>query len=213
MMPMTTGAPVDKARANYRFADTTANRCAMCAFFRAEEYGDSGAGRCSQVGGTIRPDATCDYNAPVEQVALSVDGYTVVKTDDSQHLIYGWGYVTHRADGTAVVDHSGETIDLDELEKAATDFVLTSRASGEDHTEGIDGALVEAFMVTDEKLAAMTTNPETGTADAEAFEAVRKALPRGLWLGFYIADDAAYARAKSSRSAFSIEGTALRTAV
>lgn len=203
---------VDKATVAYRFADSPETRCAMCAHYEPGEYTD-GAGECGMVAGPIRVDATCDRNMPATPVALSVDGYSVVKSDDSAHTVYGWAYVTHRADGSQVVDHSGETIDLDELERAATDFVLHSRGSGEDHTEGISGELVEAFMVTDLKLSAMTMDPENGQPDDAAFEAVRKALPRGLWLGFYIPDDDAYERAKSSKSAFSIEGTAVREPV
>ena len=209
MMVPTTRA--DKATAGYRFADDMGSRCAVCAYYQPG-YSE-GQGECALVAGPIRADAMCDMMMPAPAPVV-LKGYEVVKSDDSEHLVFGWAYLSVRKDGSEVVDHSGETIDIDELEKAAYEFALTSRESGEDHDGGpISGELVESFVVTDEKLSAMTCNPESGEADDEAFEAVRKNLPRGYWLGFHIADDNAYERAKSSKTAFSIEGSAVRTPV
>ena len=203
--------PADKAMVGYTFAATAETRCAVCAHYKP--YGESG--ECELVAGNIRPDATCNlFVAAPDPVVVTVDGYSVVKSDDRLNMVFGWGYLSVRKDGSTVVDHSGETVEIAELEVAAYRFALESRASGEDHDGGpVSGALVESFVVTDEKLAAMTADPETGEPDVDAFAAGRKNQPRGYWLGFYIEDDAAYERAKSSKSAFSIEGTAIREPV
>jgi len=136
--------------------------------------------------------------------------YEVRKADDEHQIVLGWATIAIAKDGTTVVDAHGDTIAVEELELAAYDFVLSSRASGQDHDAdyAADGALVESVVFTDDKLTAWATDPATGTVDHGALDVLKSTLPRGWWVGFHIADPAAYARAKTSHTAFSIEGTA-----
>lgn len=223
-----------KSQTNYRFdLDVQGQRCGQCRFYLPVGL----PGACRLVAGPIRPDAVCDLfepqdvpesgseaeriqqrqtddtMAPDQVVAMSVKGeYTVAKADDTAQNVFGWAYISISKDGEEVVDHSGEVIDIDELEKASYDFVLRSRVSGEDHDGGeVDGQLIEAMVFTDEKLEALAKD-ETGEVDDVALQSLRKSLPLGLWVGFHISDRQAFERAKSGKGAFSIEGTAERVA-
>ena len=128
----------------------------------------------------------------------------ILKTDDEQRLVFGWASVSLTADGQLLTDLQSDVIYPEELEKCAYDFVLKFRAAGEmhDHAErrGVTGTLVESFVCTPEKLAAM------GLQKGTAHEV-------GWWVGFKF-DAESYARVKSGDySMFSIQGTAERQLV
>lgn len=129
---------------------------------------------------------------------ISVAGeYRVAKSNDEQQLVFGWASVAVKKDGTPEVDFHDDVIASQDLELAAYDFVLNSRVSGEEHDGGEpDAVLVESVMFTKEKMTQLGI--PTGT------------LPEGWWVGFHIPDPAAYLRAKTSKTMFSIEGTAIR---
>lgn len=124
----------------------------------------------------------------------------ISKRDDEQRLVFGWLYVNKRADGSQVVDHSGETITLEELEKAGYQFALDSRRAKAMHRGADIGRLAELFVSTPEKRQAMGI-PE-GT------------LPDGIWVGMKVDDDAAWEGVKSGRyKMFSLGGRAIRRAL
>lgn len=117
----------------------------------------------------------------------------MLKVED-QRLVFGWANVAD------VVDSHGDIIPADVLEKAAYNFNLNFRDAGQMHTGGSVGRLVESFMVTPEKLAAM------GLAS--------DALPIGLWVGFKIDDADVWEKVKAGDyPMFSIQGRAVRTPV
>ena len=121
----------------------------------------------------------------------------IAKTDTEQRLVFGWLYVSKKADGTPVTDHSRERIQPHELEKAAYNFVLHSRTAGRSHEEIGVGRLVESVVFTAEKRKAM------GVPDG--------VLPDGHWVGFKIDEDEAWDGVKSGKfTMFSLGGTALR---
>lgn len=100
------------------------------------------------------------------------------------------------------VDLQGDILPLEELEKAAYEFVVTSRAADVLHNEQAVGTLVESFLVTPEKLMSM------GFA-----EEVAKSAAGGWWVGFRV-DDPTMDRVESGDLAmFSIGGRAVRTLV
>ena len=102
-------------------------------------------------------------------------------------------------DGEQVVDLSGETVDIEELESAMYDFVKESRESGDMHDGTVTGKLIESVVFTKDKLEAMGLQ--------------RDALPQGAWVGFQL-DAESFAKVKSGgRKAWSIEGAAERVAV
>lgn len=127
----------------------------------------------------------------------------ITKRDDEQRLVFGWLYVAKRADGTQVVDHSGEVISTDTLEKAAYGFVLDARTGGLMHRKTTEGGvlavarLVESVVFTPEKRKSMGI-PEG-------------VLPDAMWVGFKVDDDEAWEGIKSGRyTMLSLGGRATR---
>jgi len=120
-----------------------------------------------------------------------------VAKDMDQQLVFGWLYVCTKSDGTQVVDHSAEVVDIAELEKATYQFVLKSRVAGQMHEKIGVGRLVESICITREKRAAMGI-PEG-------------ILPDGTWVGFKIDDPETWDGVKSGRfKMFSFGGKAIR---
>jgi hypothetical protein len=133
---------------------------------------------------------TAEWRADVE----------IRKTDEDDHLVFGWLSVSQDENGNLIVDHHGDIITPDELEQAAYDFVLYSRQAGEMHeTIGV-GRLVESMVFTKDKQAALGI--PSGT------------VPVGWWVGFKIDDPDVWAKVKSGEyAAFSIGGMAIREEV
>jgi hypothetical protein len=128
--------------------------------------------------------------------------FAIEKVADEQQIVFGWLYVSETADGEQVIDHSGEYIVADDLELAAYDYVLSSRAGSLMHEEfySADGTPVaqccESVVTTREKQAAW------GLPDG--------ALQVGWWVGFKIYDASVWALVKSGDlSMFSIGGSAV----
>jgi hypothetical protein len=143
-----------------------------------------------------------------EEVETDVGKFNVAKLDTDKRLVFGWAYVTHDKDGEVVVDKSGEFIDdYEVLEKAAYEFVITSRTGGDHHERDLTtgraravGTMVESMMFTPEKIEKMGLPPGL--------------LPTGWWVGFKVTDDAAWQAVKAGeRPAFSIHGTAKKEPV
>lgn len=123
-----------------------------------------------------------DWSLPLE----------VKKSDPDQRLIFGWASVVEK-DGQAVVDKQGDIIPVEELEKAAYDFVLYSRTQSDMHDRLGVGRLVESMMFTKDKQAALGID-------------IGKI---GWFVGFRVDDDALWAAHKSgARPEFSIGGKA-----
>lgn len=119
--------------------------------------------------------------------------FKIEKTDDDQRLVFGWASVAVGDDGAPVVDHDGDIIPVQELEKAAYDFVLHSGQASDAHERAGIGQLVESMVITDEK------------RDRMGFGKGRS----GWWVGFKVHDDKVWKLVKSGDySEFSIEGEA-----
>jgi len=124
----------------------------------------------------------------------------IAKLDEDKQLAYGWLYVSRRKDGSQVVDHSGEVVSIEELEKAATAYALDHREAKEMHTGGSAGRLVEIWVSTPEKRAAM------GIPDG--------ILPDGIWVGYKVDDTGTWKKIRSGQlKMFSLGGRALRQAL
>ena len=123
--------------------------------------------------------------------------FRIAKADEEQQLIFGWASVAKRADGEVVTDWQDDIIEIGELEAAAYDYVLHSREGGERHERGGTATLIESFVVTKEKQAAL------GIPDG--------ILPEGWIVGFKVTDEAVWKKIKNGTySCFSIEGRAVR---
>jgi len=118
----------------------------------------------------------------------------IKKVDEERRMVFGYAYVAKRADGSAVVDHSGDRVDnVDSLEFAAYDYVLKSREGDVMHTRKQTSVLIESMVFTPEK--------------CEALGLAKDAMPMGWWVGFKILDDEAWEGVKTGKYAmFSIEG-------
>lgn len=132
-------------------------------------------------------------------------GFAIVaeiqKTVPEEQLVFGWSYVSDKGDSIDVVDHSGESMEIAELEKAAYGFnLLEKRSTGEMHLKADLGDLVESMVFTKEKYAAMGIEPE--------------GRPLGWWVGFKVKDSELWKGIKEGKfSMFSIEGSAVREAI
>ena len=121
------------------------------------------------------------------------ENFRITKMDDERRLVFGWANVAVRASGQQIIDHGDDLIDVEDLEEAAYQFVLDFRLSGAMHEGEVVGHMIESFMVTPEKVAAVGLPPN--------------ALPFGWWVGFWIKDDEAWAKIKrGDYRMFSIQG-------
>ncbi len=128
--------------------------------------------------------------------------FVITKTSEDQQIVFGWANVAIRKDGTVVEDLQDDIIEPEELEKAAYEYVLNFRDAGEKHDPGLrqKGKLVESVVFTKEKIAAMGL-PENS-------------VPVGWWVGYKIADRAAWEKIKSGEyRSFSVEGRGERVPV
>ena len=123
----------------------------------------------------------------------------IAKVDDDRRLVFGWASVAVTKNGETVIDHEGDMIDPRDLEDAAYSFVLKFGEANVNHTGPVVGRVVESFVSTPDKLAALGLPGD--------------ALPVGWWAGWYIESEEAWAGVKSGEfKSFSIEGIGVREA-
>ncbi len=126
---------------------------------------------------------------------------TIAKLDEDRRLVRGWASVVSK-DGIPLIDQQGDVIPAQVLEDAAYKFVADSRKTNVMHRGPATGEIVESFVATPEKYAAMGIPAE-----------VSKALPVGLWITAKV-DKPTFARVKSGElKMFSIEGRAKKRLV
>lgn len=116
----------------------------------------------------------------------------VVKSDDDQQVVYGWASIVE-VNGSPVIDSEGDVISIEDLERAALDYVEQSRMASINHTGLNVGTLIESIVFTKEKQASLGI--DLGKV--------------GWWVGFRIHDPVIWARVKSGElKSFSIGGRA-----
>jgi hypothetical protein len=126
--------------------------------------------------------------------------FDIAKVDDDRRLVFGYANVAVSADGVQIEDSQGDLIDPQDLEDAAYEFVLKFGDSGVMHAGEAVGKMVESFVITPEKLAAIGL-----VAKADGV------LPKAAWwVGFHVEPDA-FAKVKDGTyKMFSIQGTGER---
>lgn len=131
-----------------------------------------------------------------ESVCLSVD-FNVYKAREDEQLVSGWANVAINKDGSVPLDWQDDVIAPATLEKAAINFMLEYRGSGEMHEGDSKGTVVESIVFTKEKQAAIGI-PE-GT------------VPEGWFITVKVHDPEVFAKVKNGTyRMFSIQGTAKR---
>lgn len=148
----------------------------------------------------IRKSDDMDNNAGKE--FLQNPPFIIQKADEDKRLVFGWALVSAGKDGQQIIDHQGDIVDQDELEKGAYEYVLNFRDAGEEHIGSLrkKARMVESVVFTEEKLQAMGIPAGT--------------VPYGWWIGFYVDDDTTWERIKDGTyKMFSIEGKAVREPV
>ena len=121
----------------------------------------------------------------------------ISKLAEDKMLAFGWASVIADEKGNAVVDHQADRISVPELEKAAYDYVQSSRQSTEMHDRLGVAELVESCMITPEKREAM------GMTEGIT----------GWWVGFRVVDPEVWQKVKDGiYNEFSIGGSAKRKA-
>lgn len=151
--------------------------------------------------------AECGYiednqfdHAPTADDRHIYTGFEKSKTQEDEQLVFGWANWSVDPAGEVPFDWHGDIKAPAELEKAAYNFVLKYRATGENHEGDVKGSLVESMMFTKEKIAALGI-PE-GT------------LPVGWWVGFHVPDKEVFAKVKSGEyQMFSIQGKSKRVPI
>lgn len=125
----------------------------------------------------------------------------IVKTDPAKQHVFGWAYITHDKDGSLNIDKSGDFADdIEEIEKSAYNYVLSSRKGDADHTNVATSDLIESIVFTPEK--------------CEQMGIAKGTVPMGWWIGFHVKDAATWERVeKGELRAFSIHGKGTRSKV
>jgi Putative phage serine protease XkdF len=128
----------------------------------------------------------------------------ITKMDDEQHTVFGWASITE-VDGEPVIDRQGDMIEMDELSKAAYEYVVSSRKGGHQHQrDPYDEPLqvsdmIESVVFTPEKIQKMGLPPTT---------------PLGWWVGYKIRDDNIWKSVKNGDiTGFSVHGKGRRIPV
>lgn len=123
--------------------------------------------------------------------------FKIEKKSEDKQIAFGWAYQCVTKSGEQLVDHSGDVVDISEIEKAAYRFVKLYREGSDNHERGGIGVVIESMVFTKEK--------------AEALGIPKGVMPEGWWVGFEVTDADTWAKIKSGEySMFSIEGTASR---
>lgn len=121
----------------------------------------------------------------------------IIKAEPTLRQIFGWASVS-TVEGKIIIDKQGDMIEPDQLEKAAYDFMLYSRAQGDMHQRQGVGRMIESMIFTKEKQEILKI--DLGM--------------EGWWVGFYVdADDLWAAHKRGERPEFSIGGKGRRISV
>jgi hypothetical protein len=156
-----------------------------------------------------RDDGSCQHvsceqvitsreECPVDDDSVYIDvNFALHKARDDEQLVSGWANVAINKDGSVPLDWQDDVIAPETLEKAAINFMMDYRGSGEMHKGDSKGVVVESIVFTKEKQQAIGI-PE-GT------------VPEGWFITVKVNDPDVFAKVKDGTyRMFSIQGTAKR---
>jgi hypothetical protein len=146
----------------------------------------------------VRKDGNGDQSNSSDNARPFTVEIPIIKTDDEFQYCYGWASIS-TVDGQHIIDKQGDIIPVEELEKAAYEFVQFSRDMGEMHMKIGVGRMIESCVFTKEK--ARTCNILAMDDQANQLE--------GWFVGFHVVDPHAWQAIKSGeRPELSIGGRA-----
>jgi hypothetical protein len=150
-------------------------------------------GRLMQAIGELLSRDEDDVERSMDEHEATSQNGVIVKADEEQRIVYGWASVVTK-DGEAVVDKQGDMIAPDEMEKMATEFMMSARKAKAMHEgEGI-GEVIHSMPLTDT------------IAKAFGVESSRE----GWMIAMKVHDDEVWQRVKrGDLRAFSIGGEAM----
>jgi len=90
---------------------------------------------------------------PEEEFKLEASFEKIAALED-QRLVYGWAYCTEMS-GQSVVDHSGDVVDINDLEKAAHAYMKSHRAHKVMHYGKVIAETVESVVFSKELQSAL----------------------------------------------------------
>ncbi len=82
--------------------------------------------------------------------------FKIQKQNEDKQIAFGWAYQCKTKNGEQLVDHSGDVVDVSEIEKAAYRFVKLYREGSDNHERGGIGVVIESMVFTKEKAEALT---------------------------------------------------------
>lgn len=139
------------------------------------------------------------YSALEKAKVATGEVFKIAKSKTDEQLVFGWANVAIDETGQYPLDWDGDVTAPEDLEKAAYDFVLKHRVTGEQHEGEAKGNLVESVMFTKEK--------------QEALGIPEGLLPQGWWVGFHVPDKEVFEKIKSGEyEMFSVQGSGYRAA-
>lgn len=138
---------------------------------------------------------------PINDDEVYVDiGFQLHKARDDEQLVSGWANVSVNADGSIPLDWQDDVIAPEVLEKAALNFMLNYRESGEMHEGESVGTVVESIVFTKEK--------------QEAIGIPEGTVPQGWFITVKVHDPEVFSKVKDGTyRMFSIQGTCKRVKV
>lgn len=149
----------------------------------------------------IHSATLANFNVTYSQLekakAVTGEVFKIAKSKADEQLVFGWANVAIDETGQYPLDWDGDITAPEDLEKAAYDFVLKYRTTGEKHEGEAKGSLVESVMFTKEK--------------QDALGIPEGILPQGWWVGFHVPDKEVFEKIKSGEyEMFSVQGTGYR---
>lgn len=123
----------------------------------------------------------------------------IQKADKKEQIVYGWASPVSEF-GTSIIDKQGDVLDIDDVRKAAHDFMLNSRSGGSMHKDiGIDKASVVESVV-------LSTELQKALGIDMPYE--------GWFIGVKIHDNAVWKKIEDGEyTGFSIGGSGVREAM
>lgn len=147
---------------------------------------------------TVEPPAMEEDMGKAAPVAITIDIAKLAKNDEKMQ-VFGWGYLCKDAAGKPVVDHSGDVVDPESLQKSAY-AAFNKLFAGLMHKGKAAARLITLVWSDPEVRKAMgSTNP---------------GKEEGLWIGFQVESEELWKDIKSGKlAAFSIGGKGVRTPI